>query len=116
MAAANMDTGVGGLAIGLGNQGKWHIHIVTYTQHFNKLLCPCSIKHIFAMYYSWRRRDEIKPVYTIHFSSYDSLWNKRRAISNTHRKRIKQATKNERTKQRRNGNNETKVAKLNLYK
>ena len=82
----------------------------------NKLLCPCSIKYIFAMYYRWRRRDKIKPVYKIHFSSYDPLWNKRRTISNTHRKRIKQATKNERTKQRRNGNDETKVVLVNQYK
>ena len=79
-----------------------------------KIYSSMIIKHIFAMYYRWRRRDEIKPVYTIHFSSYDSLWNKRRTISNTHRKRIKQATKNERTKQRRNGNDETKVVLVNL--
>ena len=93
-----------------------HKYGYIYVTDRNKVLCPCSRKHIFAMYYRWRRRDKIKPVYKIHFSSHDSLWNKRRTISNTHRKRIKQATKNERTKQRRNGNDETKVVLVNLYK
>ena len=92
------------------------LHLPLAVYESGKIYSSMIIKHIFAMYYRWRRRDEIKSVYKIHFSSYDSMWNKRRTISNTHRKRIKQATKNERTKQRRNGNDETKVVLVNLCK